>query len=143
MSAPWATLTPFGGDGAESSAAKQKDILISKDEFSVGRSKTCDVLLLGKKMISGKHFVIRKGKGVGDGDGSGDDGGTVVAELEDCSTNGTMLNLENLVKKAKVPLRDGEWFLDPWILSLWYRIIEVRKSLLRSFPTYLTGAMLQ
>ena len=33
--------------------------------------------------------------------------GSGAAELEDCSTNGTMLN-RNLIKRAKVPLTDGE-----------------------------------
>ena len=106
MSTPWATLTPSVGgndapqnnhDADNDEASACKDILISKDEFVVGRAKTCDYLLVGKKMISGKHFVIRKVEG-----GLG-------AELEDCSTNGTMLNNANLVKKTKVPLRDGEF----------------------------------
>ena len=103
MSTPWATLTPSSGggndvdDAVNDDASASKDILISKEEFVVGRAKSCDYLLVGKKMISGKHFVIRR---VDDGGG---------AELEDCSTNGTMLNNANLVKKTKVPLRDGEF----------------------------------
>ena len=124
MSDPWATLTPFG-DGDNDDSDKASSIIICKDEFTVGRSKTCDHLLQGKKMISGRHFVVRKidggggasggrranggdGGAVGGGGASGVSGGSVMAELEDCSTNGTMLNRASLVKRAKVPLRDGE-----------------------------------
>jgi len=95
-------LTPFGGDD-DNEEDKASSILICKDMFTVGRSKTCDHLLQGKKMISGRHFVVRKITAAADGDGGG-----VWAELEDSSTNGTMLNRTNLVKRTKVPLRDGD-----------------------------------
>ena len=111
MSAPWATLTPYGEDAS----AKLQDVHISKDEFVIGRSKTSDYLLQGKKMISGRHFVIRRRGGGGGGGGGDDDDGDedVEATLEDCSTNGTMLNNSELVKQKSVTLKDGEFFSFP------------------------------
>ena len=106
MSLPWATLTPFGEDAA----SKLQEVHISKDEFVIGRSKVCDYLLQGKKMISGRHFLIRREGGGGGrgGEEEGQCGGAAEAVLEDCSTNGTMLNNTQLVKQKTVPLKDGE-----------------------------------
>ena len=111
MPDPWATLRPLA-DGANDDDNKASIIMIFKDEFSVGKSETCDHLLRSKKMISERHFVVRKISGGGGASGgvgiASCDSGGVMAELEDCSTNGTMLNRTNLVKGTKVSLRDGE-----------------------------------
>jgi len=95
-SSAWAFLTPLG---PELSTEDVKSVSIDKNEFIVGRSKTADLVIDGKKMISAKHFVIRRLTKSGFRD---------EAILEDCSTNGTLLNSDRIIKKSKVPLTDGD-----------------------------------
>ncbi|KAM8817291.1 E3 ubiquitin-protein ligase CHFR isoform 1-T1 [Rhynchonycteris naso] len=87
---PWGRLLRMGAEEGEPL------VLLRKRECTIGRRRGCDLSFPGNKLVSGDHCKIRVDEKSGQ------------ASLEDTSTNGTVINKLNVVKKQTCPLKTGD-----------------------------------
>ncbi|XP_077996064.1 E3 ubiquitin-protein ligase CHFR-like [Glandiceps talaboti] len=72
-------------------------VLITNDEFTIGRAKACDLSIDDNKMVSGKHCKVIR------------DRDSKKVWLEDSSTNGTIINMKTKVSKGqRVEIHHGD-----------------------------------
>ncbi|XP_059105722.1 E3 ubiquitin-protein ligase CHFR isoform X2 [Peromyscus eremicus] len=87
---PWGRLLRLGAEEDE------PQILLWKREWTIGRRRGCDLSFPSNKLVSGDHCKLRVD----------DKSGQVT--LEDTSTNGTVINKLQVVKKQTYPLQSGD-----------------------------------
>lgn len=90
------------------SGASTQQIPVTKAEFSIGRSSSCDFTLTGNTNISKKHCVIQYDEKMGQ---------SVLVDKQ--STNGTKLNGQPLTPGQPYPLHAGDMIqLDDRVLTV-------------------------
>ncbi|XP_031246983.1 E3 ubiquitin-protein ligase CHFR [Mastomys coucha] len=87
---PWGRLLRLGAEEDE------PQILLWKREWTIGRRRGCDLSFPSNKLVSGDHCKLRVDEKSGE------------VTLEDTSTNGTVINKLQVVKKQSHPLRSGD-----------------------------------
>ncbi|EDL20039.1 checkpoint with forkhead and ring finger domains, isoform CRA_b [Mus musculus] len=87
---PWGRLLRLGAEEDE------PQILLWKREWTIGRRRGCDLSFPSNKLVSGDHCKLTVDEISGE------------VTLEDTSTNGTVINKLQVVKKQTYPLQSGD-----------------------------------